>query len=352
MDKEKSNRFMQKVVGDVATAIAAGLLWTGDQAGLLRAMAGAGPLSAAELADRSGVRQRYVEEWLAAMAGAGYVEFDAAADRFTLPDEHAQFLVDPDGETYLGGLYGGLPVLLGMVPTLTEAFRSGEGIAFAEFGEQMPRLLSVMNRPVYEARLVQQWLPAMTGIVEQLRAGGSALDVGCGAGVVPVTLARAFPAARISGIDLDAPSIALARQAAEAAGVADRVQLQAQRIEDLPADARWDLITTFDVVHDLPDPVDALRRIRSHLAEGGRYLMVEPKVADDLESNLANPFARMLYGISCLHCVPQSLAQGGTGLGACWGEKRARALAAQAGFGRFERLPIRTAALAFYQLAA
>lgn len=352
MDKEKSSRFMQKVVGDVATAIAAGLLMAGDQAGLLRAMAGAGPLTAAALAERSGVRQRYVEEWLAAMAGAGYVEYDAAADSFLLPDEHALFLVDPQAETYLGGLYGGLPTLLGMVPKLTEAFRSGEGIAFGDFGAEMPRLLEVMNRPVYEARLVQHWLPALPGVLQRLQAGGSALDIGCGTGVVPITLAKAFPAARIAGIDLDAPSIAIARQSAAQAGVADRVQLDARRIEDLGADALWDFITTFDVVHDLPDPVDALRRIRGLLSDGGRYLMVEPKVADDLASNLANPFARMLYGISCLHCVPQSLAQGGSGLGACWGEKRARALAAQAGFGRFERLPIRTAALAFYELGA
>jgi 2-polyprenyl-3-methyl-5-hydroxy-6-metoxy-1,4-benzoquinol methylase len=350
MDKDKANRFMQKLVGDVATAIAGGLLLAGDKAGLLRAMAGAGPLTTAALADRSGVRQRYVEEWLATMAGAGYVEYDAAADAFTLPDEHAQFLIDPQAETYLGGLYGGLPALMAMVPKLTDAFRSGEGIAFSDFGAEMPRLLETMNRPVYEARLVQQWLPALPEALRRLQAGGSALDIGCGTGVVPVTLAKAFPNAQVSGIDLDAHSINLARGEAESAGLADRVHLSAQRIEDLPADARFDLITTFDVVHDLPDPLDALRRIRGHLSDGGSYLMVEPKVADDLESNLANPFARMLYGISCLHCVPQSLAQGGGGLGACWGEQRARALAAQAGFGRFERLPIRSAALAFYAL--
>jgi 2-polyprenyl-3-methyl-5-hydroxy-6-metoxy-1,4-benzoquinol methylase len=215
----------------------------------------------------------------------------------------------------------------------------------------MPRLLEVMNRPVYEARLVQHWLPALPEVLQRLQAGGSALDIGCGTGVVPITLARAFPTARIDGIDLDAHSIGLAQVAAQDAGLADRVHLAAQPIEALPVDAHWDLITTFDVVHDLPDPVGALRRIRAALSDGGRYLMVEPRVADDLQTNLGNPFARMLYGISCLHCVPQSLAQGGSGLGACWGEKRARALAGEAGFTQFERLPIRTAALAFYALS-
>lgn len=350
MDKEKSTRFMNKLVGDVATAIATGLLLVGDKAGLLGCMAGAGPLTAAALAERSGVRQRYAEEWLAAMAGAGYVEYDAQADSFLLPDEHAQFLTNPQAETYLGGLYGGLPALMAMVPRLADAFQSGDGIAFSDFGAGMPQLLEVMNRPVYEARLVRHWLPALPEVLRRLQAGGSALDIGCGTGVVPITLAKAFPTARISGIDLDAPSIAIAQGYARDAGLQDRVQLSAQTIDDLPADARWDFISTFDVVHDLPDPVGALRRIRAALSDGGSYLMVEPKVADDLQSNLANPFARMLYGISCLHCVPQSLAQGGAGLGACWGEKRARALAAEAGFAHFERLPIRTAALAFYAL--
>ena len=353
MDKDKSTRFMLKVVGDVATALAAGLLVVGDKAGLFRHLAGAGPLDAETLAERSGVRLRYVEEWLAAMAGAGYVEYDADGDRFTLPDEHAQFLTDPGSEYYLGGLYGSLPGLLSMAPKLAEAFSSGSGIAFADYGAGMPRALEVMNRPVYEARLVRSWLPALPEVVARLQAGGRALDVGCGTGVVPVTLAKAFPDASFAGIDLDAPSIDIARGYARDAGLDDtRVRFDAQTIEALAPEPGWDLISTFDVMHDLPDPVGAMQHIRAALAAGGTYLMVEPKVGDDLESNLANPFARMFYGISCLHCVPQSLAQGGLGLGACWGEKRARALASEAGFTRFERLGIRTAGLVFYALGA
>jgi 2-polyprenyl-3-methyl-5-hydroxy-6-metoxy-1,4-benzoquinol methylase len=313
-------------------------------------MAGAGPLGAEALAERSGVRLRYVEEWLATMAGAGYVEYDAASDRFTLPEEHAQFLTDPGSEYYLGGLFGSLPGLLAMAPKLAEAFRSGSGIPFAEYGAGMPRALEVMNRPVYEARLVRSWLPALPDVMARLLAGGRALDVGCGTGVVPITLAKAFPSATVAGLDLDQPSIDIARGYARDAGLEGRVSFLAQPLEALPAEPGWDLISTFDVMHDLPDPVGAMTHIRAALAAGGTYLMVEPKVGDDLESNLGNPFARMFYGISCLHCVPQSLAQGGLGLGACWGEKRARALAAEAGFTRFERLGIRTAGLVFYAL--
>ena len=352
MDRERSQRFMQKGVGDVGTAMAAALVLVGDQVGLFRAMAGAGAIDAAELARRTGIHPRYAEEWLSAMACAGYVEFDARDDAFTLPDEHAAFLCDPSAETYLGGLFAGLPPLLGGAPRLAQAFARGDGIAFAEYGAAMPVALEQMNRAVYEKRLVQSWLPTMPHVVERLQAGGRAIDVGCGTGVVPVTLAKAFPSARIEGLDIDPRSIELARANAREAGVADRIRFVGAGAEALSDGSGYDLVTTFDVVHDLPDPLGVLRRIRAALADGGSYLMVEPKVEDDLDGNLPNPFAKMLYAISCMHCVPQSLSQGGPGLGACWGPARARALATQAGFGSFQALAIRSPALAFYELRA
>ena len=352
MDKQKSTQFMLKLVGDIGTALAAGSVLVGDQCGLFKAMAGVGPVSADALARRAAIAPRYVEEWLAVMAGAGYVEHDADADTFVLPDEHAVFLTDESSEYYLGGLFRGLPGLLAMTPRLVSAFKSGEGVSFSEFGAELPQALEAMNRSVYENRLVRSWLPAMPQVVARLRDGGRALDVGCGTGVVPITLAKAFPTATIAGLDVDARSIDIARGYARDAGVADRVHFLAESVEALPTEPGWDLISTFDVVHDLPDPLAAMARIRSALNEGGTYLMVEPKVAERLEDNVENPFARMLYGISCLHCVPQSLAQGGPGLGACWGERRARKMAEEAGFGRFERLEIRSPAMAFYALGS
>lgn len=350
MDKQRSNAFMLKLVGDVATTLAAALLVVGDRTGLFKAMAGAGPLTGAELAARAGVAPRYADEWLAAMAGAGYVDYDPAQARFTLPDEHALFLADPASEYHLAGLFSGLPTMAAVVPRLTDAFRGGGGIAFSDFGAELPLALAAMNRSVYEKRLVKSWLPEIPGVVEKLLGGGRALDVGCGIGVVPIALARAFPKASIAGLDVDARSIEIACAEAERAGVS--VAFLAQGVERLPVTERWDLITSFDVVHDLPDPECALRRIRAGLTDDGVFLMVEPKVGDTLEQDLPNPFARMLYGMSCLHCVPQSLAQGGPGLGACWGERRARALAADAGFAHFERLDIRNPAMAFYALRA
>jgi SAM-dependent methyltransferase len=350
MDKARSQQFMAKLVGDAATVLAAGALVVGDRVGLFKAMAGAGALTPQALAQRSGLLPRVVEEWLAVMAGAGYVVHDAADGRFTLPDEHAQFLTNPASEYYLGGLFSGMPGLMASLPRVAEAFAKGEGLRFADYGSDMPLALEAMNRSVYENRLVRDWLKAVPDAVQRLQQGGRALDVGCGTGIVPITLAKAFTSATVAGVDFDARSIELARHRAEEAGVAQRVQWLQAPVEALPKDAPWDLITSFDVIHDLPDPLAALMHIRAALAEGGTYLMVEPKAADELADNLGNPFARMLYGMSCLHCVPQSLAQGGPGLGACWGETRARRLAAQAGFGEFRRLEVRSPAMAFYAL--
>jgi 2-polyprenyl-3-methyl-5-hydroxy-6-metoxy-1,4-benzoquinol methylase len=350
MDKQKSQAFMQKVVGDVGTAMAAALVIAGDRAGLFKAMAGAGALTAADFATRTGIHARHAEEWLAALACAGYLEYDPAKETFTLPDEHALFLTDPTTEYYLGGLYAGLPGLMAMAPRLAEAFQQGGGIAFADFGADLPVALEQMNRPVYENRLVKSWLPAVPGVVERLNAGGRAIDIGCGTGVVPITLATAFPQASIEGLDLDARSIAIARGYARSAGLGERPRFIHGPAGALAGERPYDFISTFDVIHDLPDPLAVLRSIRAALAAGGTYLMVEPRVDDRLENNQPNPFGRMLYAISCLHCVPQSLAQGGPGLGACWGPARARALADAAGFASFELLPIRSPAMTFYRL--
>lgn len=352
MDRQKSQQFMRKVVGDVATAMAGALISVGDQTGLFAAMAGGGPLDADEVAARSGVRRRYVEEWLSAMVCAGYVEYDAANGRYTLPDEHALFFADRSSEYYLGGLFASLPGLTAMVPRLCEAFASGEGVAFGDFGADMPLALEQLNRNVYERRLVDSWLATMPEVVERLSGGGRAIDVGCGTGVVPITLAKAFPRATIEGLDLDARSIAIARENARNAGVGDAVRFIQDSAEAIADEPLYDLVTTFDTVHDLPDPLGTLRSIRRALKPGGTYLMVEPKIEDRLEDNVGNPFGRMLYSISCLHCVPQSLAQGGPGLGACWGPTRARELANRAGFGQFETLPAQSPVMAFYAIRA
>ena len=226
-------------------------------------------------------------------------------------------------------------------------FRS---VSFQAFGEGLPQALEQMNRPVYEARLVRVWLPNMPDVVNRLEQGGRAIDIGCGTGVVAMLLAQAFPNASITGLDVDPRSIEIARDNAGKAGLQDRVRFVAQSATELHEEPPYDFISSFDCIHDLPDPGGVLQRIRRALAPGGTYLMVEPKVADELDQNVQNPFARMLYAMSCLHCVPQSLAQGGPGLGACWGPAKARAMVLAAGFGHFAPLPIRSPAMAFYEV--
>jgi ubiquinone/menaquinone biosynthesis C-methylase UbiE len=223
-------------------------------------------------------------------------------------------------------------------------------VSFQDFGSWVPASLEAMNRNLYEARLVKTWLPAMPEVVQRLQDGGRSIDIGCGTGVVPVLIAKAFPRAKVEGLDFDALSIELARAKAHDAGVGERVRFHARSATEWNADGAFDFISTFDCIHDMPDPAGVLVRIRRALAPGGTYLMVEPKLSERLADNVAHPFARLFYGMSCLHCVPQSIAQGGPGLGACWGEGRARVLAETAGFTQFRALPIRSPSQAFYEL--
>ena len=353
MNKEKSQAFMLKVVSDLATSLAVALVHVGDRVGLFKAMAGAGPMKREQLEQRTGIHARYLEEWLAAMLCSGYVEHDADADTWLLPDEHAMFFASPASEYYLGGLFKGAPAMAAMAPQLASAFETGQGISFQAYGEGTPMALEHMNRSVYEARLVKVWLPNLPQVVQALEQGGSAIDIGCGTGVIPVLLAQAFPRARVTGLDSDPRSIAIARENAARAGVGERVKFLLQSASELRADDEgYDFISTFDCIHDLGDPEGTLARIRGALKRGGTYLMVEPKVAERLNDNVANPFARMLYGMSCMHCVPQSLSQGGPGLGACWGATRAKLMALDAGFSQFNALPIKSPVQAFYEVRA
>jgi SAM-dependent methyltransferase len=352
MDQQRAQEFMRKVVGDMGTALAVALIFVGDRVGLFNKMASAGPLTAEQFAERSGLHLRYAQEWLGAMVCNGYIEFDAEADTYTLPEEHALFLAQSPTEYYLGGLFKGVPPMMAAAPQVAAAFESGQGVSFQQFGAWVPQSLEGMNRNLYEARLVKTWLPAMPDVVQRLQQGGRAIDIGCGTGVVPILIAKAYPQARVEGLDFDAPSIEIARANARGAGVGDRLVFHAKSATECAEAGTMDFVSTFDCVHDMPDPLGVLKRIRNALAPGGTYLMVEPKLAEKLADNVAHPFARLFYGMSCLHCVPQSLSQGGPGLGACWGEGRARVMAHEAGFSQFRALPIRSPSQAFYELRA
>ena len=336
IDEARLQAFMGRVVTDMGAAISAPLVLLGDQLGLYRAMAGGGALTSTEVADRAGVRERYVREWLANMAAGGYVEHNPASDRYTLPPEHAQALADPESPFYVIGGFELLASVWADEERIRDRFQRGEGMGWHEHD---PRLFSGTERffrPGYQAHLVPEWIPAFDGLQDRLRAGALVADVGCGHGASTILMAQAFPRSRFVGFDYHEGSISRARELAAAAGVADRVRFEVARAADYPG-GPFDLVCHFDCLHDMGDPVGAARHVHETLREDGWWMLVEPFAGDALEDNL-NPVGRLFYGASTLLCTPNSLSQEvGLGLGAQAGEARLRAVAQEGGFSRFRR---------------
>ncbi len=321
----------------MAGAMSAGMIYLGLQTGLFRALRQ--PMTAAELARASGLEPRYVEEWVKGMASAGYLLHDAG--KFTLPEEHAYFLASDDTDHFVGGLFAMVPPLLRVAPEVAEAFRKGGGVAFGDFGPACVEALDLVNRGQYESRLADYWLKSLPDTGAKLAAGGRALDVGCGSGAVCAALKKAFPKAEVVGMDPDRESLRRAQAAAP----------QAKFLTEMPKGQAFDLITLCDVLHDLAAPGQTLREIRALLAPGGALFIVEPKAADRLEDN-RNAVATTFYGFSLFHCMTQSLARGGPGLGTCMGPAATEKLVREAGFGRFERLDLKSLTNLFYAARA
>jgi 2-polyprenyl-3-methyl-5-hydroxy-6-metoxy-1,4-benzoquinol methylase len=333
LDQNKVQEFLGKAISDVAATFHAGLVLIGDKLGLYRAMAGAGPLTPAELAKRTGARERYVREWLSAQAAGGYVTYDPASGRFTLPPEHAFLLLDAD-------LPGAFQLSVGSVrdePKIADAFRTGAGVGWHEHDPGVYEGCERFFRPGYAMNLVSQWIPALDGVKARLEAGGRVADVGCGHGASSIIMAQAFPRATITGFDYHPASIEAARRAAREAGVGERVSFEVTAAKAFPGSG-YDLVTCFDCLHDMGDPVGAARHVRESLAPGGTWMLVEPLANDRLEDNL-NPVGRLYYAASTLLCTPASLSQEvGLALGAQAGEKRLREVLTEAGFTRIRRV--------------
>ena len=333
LDQAKVNEFLGKAIQDVAATFHAGLVLIGDKLGLYRAMADGGPTTASELAKRTGARERYVREWLSAQAAGGYVTYEPATGRFTLPPEHAFLLLDAD-------LPGAFMLGVGSVrdeARIADAFRTGEGMGWHEHDPGVFEGCERFFRPAYAMNLVSQWIPALDGVTARLEAGGQVADVGCGHGASTIIMAQAFPRAIITGFDYHPPSIEAARRAADKAGVGDRVSFEVASAKAFPGTG-YDLVTFFDCLHDMGDPVGAARHVRRSLGAGGTWMLVEPFANDRLEDNL-NPIGRLYYAASTLLCTPASLSQEvGLALGAQAGEKRLRDVLTEAGFSRVRRV--------------
>lgn len=330
LDSAQLEEFVGKVSADQAAAYNAILVYLGDRLGLWRALASAGTATIEEVAERTGITQRYVQEWLSAQAANGYVAYDAATHAFTLPDEHAAVLADDESPTSLTPGFELIAAVWAAVDKLAHAYTTGAGLAWHEHD---PRLFSGVARfyaTAYRTSLLTEWFPAVDGLIKRLESGIRVLDVGCGLGVPTILLAEAFPNSAFVGVDSHVASIRGAALAAEDAGVGERVQF---RVGDATSyDGSYDLILFFDAVHDFGDPVAALAHARSTLAPGGQIVAIEPFAEDTLESNLANPLAKVFYVGSSALCVPHSISEGGAALGAQAGPARLLAAFRAAGF--------------------
>jgi SAM-dependent methyltransferase len=336
LDPDKLMEFVFKAVDEVGATLNTALVVMGDKLGLYQALAGAGGLTPVELARRTGVAERYVREWLNAQAAGGYVEYDPDTGTYTLPPEQANALTDRDSPAYLPGFF---QIALGSVldsPRITEVARSGDGLGWHEHSHDVFEGCERFFRPGYNANLIPSWLPSLDGMIEKLAKGAKVADAGCGHGSSTILMAQAFPNSTFVGSDYHAGSIETARKRAEEAGVADRV-----RFEHAPAAAYpgsgYDLVTMFDCLHDMGDPVGAARHVYETLADDGTWMIVEPMAGDRVEDNL-NPVGRAYYGFSTFLCTPASLSQEvGLALGAQAGPARIGDVVAAGGFTRFRK---------------
>jgi 2-polyprenyl-3-methyl-5-hydroxy-6-metoxy-1,4-benzoquinol methylase len=334
VDEQRLNAFLGKAVGDLGAAVSAVLVSIGDELGFYRALA-EGPLTPAELAAKTGTNERYVREWLANQAAGGYVDYDAAARRFSLNAEQALCLADPGGPVDVPGAYSIVRDLFHVRDRALDNFRTGRGMEWGDHHACLFHGTERFFRASYNASLLGAWLPALDGVVRKLERGARVADVGCGHGASTVLMARAFPNSTFIGIDYHGPSIETAKQRATEAGVENA----AFEVADATSynGGGYDLIAFFDCLHDLADPAAAARHARQSIAPDGHVMVVEPFAHDQLEANL-NPVGRVYYGASTMVCVPVSLAKNGPALGAQAGEQRLREMIVdRGGFTRFRR---------------
>ncbi len=332
LDVDKLMAFVVKAVDEVGATLNTALVVMGDKLGYYTTME-AGPVTPARLAEATGTGEPYAREWLNAQAAGGYVEYDASTGRYTLPPEQAAALTDPSSPAYLPGFF---QIALGTVHDIDgvlEAARSHAGLGWHEHHADVHDGCERFFRTMYNAHLVGEWLPALDGVVDKLEGGVAVADVGCGHGASTVIMARAFPNSTFVGFDYHEPSIKIARERALDAGVDDRVRFEVGSATEFTGSG-FDLVTTFDALHDMGDPVGAARHVRDAMAPDGTWMVVEPMAGDTVSDNL-NPVGRAYYGFSTLLCTPSSLAQDvGLALGTQAGPARIRDVVTTAGFTR------------------
>jgi len=336
IDQAKLDEFMGRFVGDLGAAMSAALVVIGDRLGLYRAMADGEPVSAGQLAERTGTDPRYVREWLSNQAAGGYVGYDPARDAFFLTPEQSLALAQEGSPAFVPGAFQVATALTKDEEKIAEAFVGGHGVGWHEHHHDLFSGTERFFRPGYAANLISSWIPALDGVQGKLEAGGRVADVGCGHGASTILMAQALPRVRFVGFDYHEASIDRARAAASEAGVDDRVRFEVASAKQFPGEG-FDLVCMFDCLHDMGDPVGAAAHVLDTLAPDGTWMIVEPYAGDRLEDNLG-PVGRVFYGASTLVCTPASRDQEvGLALGAQAGEARLREVVTAGGFTRFRR---------------
>lgn len=338
MNHQKIEELAFRVVGDMGGSFAMALGYIGDHLGLFTALKHCSPATSQELADKTGLNERYVREWLRAMVASEYLDYDVDSERYVITDEQAFVLANEDSPLFVGGAFQLTTPTVFNVPRIVTAFREGGGIPYDEIGVEVPCAIERFFKPGYLNSLVNEWLAAVPGLTQKLEAGAEIADVGCGRGQSTVTMGMAFPKSRIVAIDYHEGSIEAARQLAQANGV-ENIEFIAAPAEQLPQGRSFDLICTFDCIHDMVDPAATVRAVRQALAPDGVHLWSEPNASHNAHEN-RNPVGKAFHGISPLHCMTVSLAHGGAGLGSVIGEQGVRNLAKEAGYDTCDKLDI------------
>ena len=336
IDMDTLMAFVGKFVGDLGATIGAGNVLLGERLGLYRALAQQ-PGDARSLAAATETDPRYVDEWLRGQAAGGYIQYDAGSATYSMTPEQAFALTDPSGPVFLPGAF---ELALGALKAqhhIEESFRTGAGYGWGQHDEDVFSGCERFFRPGYLMHLLTEWIPALDGVQAKLERGATVADLGCGHGASTLLMADAFPNSRFVGSDYHTGSIEAARERAEDAGVGDRVRFEVASAQELSAQG-VDLVTTFDCLHDMGDPLGAAQHIRRSLDADGTWLIVEPAAGETVESNL-NPVGRVFYSFSTFLCVPNAMSQpGGYALGAQAGEAAIRQVVTDAGFTRFRRV--------------
>jgi SAM-dependent methyltransferase len=336
VNPDRLSSFMGKMLGDFGAAANAALIKVGDRLGLYKVLAAQGPMTSQQLAAASGTTERCVREWLSAQAASGYVEYEPDSGKFSMLPEQAMVFADEDSPYFMGAVGDMMSALILDEPKISEAFKTGTGVGWNERSECLFCGTARFFRTTYKHQLVQEWLPALDGVVDKLERGAKVADIGCGHGISTILMAKAFPNSRFFGFDAHPGSIDAARGSAEREGFSELVSFAVATAKTVPAHG-YDLVCFFDCLHDMGDPVGALQHMRETMAGDGTCMLVEPFANDRLENNFT-PVGRLFYAASTMVCTPASMAQEvGFALGAQAGEARLREVARQGGFSRFRR---------------